>query len=216
MGLVDLTTGTESAVSAFGVCKGVSSIDAVPGLEQTASALLRVLIQPGSRPLHDSIKSLLLAMPADVCASIVDSFLPDLVASTNHETVLTAGTLCGVKAGLGCVAGRFHDVIPTCIRAMNSIVESITFSQSQSMSAKLDRAVGREATQAEEHDDQSGEGITLADPQLLVHCLHATQEVLASCSQQVSDMIQHATMHVGEHLTIILACHVFAKKACCK
>jgi hypothetical protein len=50
------------SVAALGVKKGVPTVsDSIPGLEEASCMLLRVLMQPGSRPLHETIKALLQA-----------------------------------------------------------------------------------------------------------------------------------------------------------
>jgi hypothetical protein len=57
-----LVNAWKFAVAALGIKKGAQpSIGTVPGLEEATSMLLRVLMQPGSRPLHEPIKALLQA-----------------------------------------------------------------------------------------------------------------------------------------------------------
>ncbi len=125
----------------------------------------------------------------------MDPLIPELIQCRNHEVVLAAGTLCTVKSAVESVAANIHDLLPVFISAMENIIASVTYADAQGMHSKVDKvmATGDTDSQGEEEEGEEEEGVTLADPPMLVYCLHAVQDVLNACTAQVSDMINHGT-----------------------
>jgi hypothetical protein len=151
-----------------------------------------------------------------MCRRVVDPFIIELIQCKNHEIVLAAGTLSTIKAAVDSVSAKFHDLLPGFISAMESIIASVVYADAQGMSSRVEKVIasGEADAQDDEEDADEEEGVTLADPPMLVYCLHSLQDVLQACSSHVSAMIKHGMTTGMLCDSVFLRVHVRAQISC--
>ena len=111
--------------------------------------------------------------------------MPQLLISSNAETLLTIGTLSNIESAKAILELSFSDLIVTSAGVLNALVRAVNWSKEHSVAALVDKVLDS----GHEVEEPRSEDIQIPEPEMLCFCLHALMDLLSLCSDKLSTVI---------------------------